>query len=172
MWPYVALHRFSCFRWPEVSTSKYILPRLVSLADAISQYESGKTLLLTGIVLADNQARLPHVMPMQPIREDTMKRIQRAATSWTLLASLAGLCFTTSAHADGRAAQKLGQMGIINQTFQPKPPHSSPGYSAQPDQNSNSGYGPRTINPNNGTVNGVEAARAGAAANGAAAQSK
>ncbi|WP_277182276.1 hypothetical protein [Caballeronia sp. BR00000012568055] len=101
-----------------------------------------------------------------------MKKTRHAAQwrslSCTLLATLAGMCFATHAHADGRAAQKLGQMGIVNQTFQPKPPHSSPGYSAQPNQNSNSTYGPRTINPNNGTVNGVEAARAGAAANGAA----
>jgi hypothetical protein len=105
-----------------------------------------------------------------------MKRTRNAAQwrvlSCTLLATLAGISVSTHALADCRAAQKLGQMGIINQTFQPKPPHSSPGYSAQPNQNSNSTYGSRTINPNNGTVNGVEAARAGAAANGAAAQSK
>jgi hypothetical protein len=32
-----------------------------------------------------------------------------------------------SAHADS-AARKLGQVGLINQTLQPKPPKSAPGY--------------------------------------------
>jgi hypothetical protein len=114
--------------------------------------------------------------PRVPVKEDIMKKIGNAAPwrvlACSLLATLAGMCVTESAHADGRAAQKLGQMGIINQTFQPKPPRSSPGYSAQPDQNANSTYGSRTINPNNGTVNGIEAARNGAAANGAAVNNK
>ncbi len=47
-----------------------------------------------------------------------------------------------AAHADSRAAQKLGQMNIINQQFQPKPPKSSPGYSNSigPNANANSTY--------------------------------
>jgi hypothetical protein len=69
--------------------------------------------------------------------------------------------FATTAHADGRAAQKLGQMGIINQQFQSKQPKSSPGYSnnaASPNGNSSynansSANPPVTPNATTGAAN-------------------
>jgi hypothetical protein len=95
-------------------------------------------------------------------KEVIMNRHTKAA-AWGVIA---GALIATNAHADGRAAQKLGQMGIINQTFQPKPPKSSPGYSAQPSPNNNSTYNPNTINSTN-NANAANAANAGAATNGA-----
>jgi hypothetical protein len=41
----------------------------------------------------------------------------------------AAVSFTAgAAHADSTAARKLGQIGLINQTLQPKPPKPSPSY--------------------------------------------
>jgi hypothetical protein len=60
---------------------------------------------------------------------------------YVLVASALTVGLVSAAHADGRAAQKLGQMGIINQQFQSKPPKSSPGYSNNATTpNANSSY--------------------------------
>lgn len=40
-----------------------------------------------------------------------------------------GLAFATVSQADNSAAHKLGQIGVINQTLQPKPTKSAPAYS-------------------------------------------
>jgi hypothetical protein len=55
-------------------------------------------------------------------------------------ASLLGLCIAGAAHADSRAAQKLGQMNIINQNLQPKPLRSPSGNSTAANPNPNSTY--------------------------------
>jgi hypothetical protein len=61
------------------------------------------------------------------------------------------VCAAATAHAES-AARKLGQVGLINQTLQPKPPKSSPAY--EPNNSS-------TYNAN--ARNGVNAGNAAAA---------
>ena len=48
-------------------------------------------------------------------------RSQRRVMQLALIASVTGLCFATAASAGGQSAKKLGQMGVINQSLQPKP---------------------------------------------------
>jgi hypothetical protein len=70
-----------------------------------------------------------------------MRKNRFTAKRYALLAGAMAMGFASAAHADGRAAQKLGQMGIINQQFQSKQPKSSPGYSNNATApNANSSY--------------------------------
>ncbi len=66
----------------------------------------------------------------------------------TLTLGIASLGIADAAHADSRAAQKLGQMNIINQQLQSKPPRSSPGYQNAPNTNpSINSNNPATVQP-------------------------
>lgn len=81
-----------------------------------------------------------------------------------LIAGAAGLCFATAASADSQAAKKMGQMGVINQTLQPKPMQQPNAYSNtnnanMPNQNYNANS---TYNPN--AANNANTANTGAAA--------
>lgn len=83
-------------------------------------------------------------------------RVQRRAMQIALIAGAAGLCFATAASADSQAAKKMGQIGIINQTLQPKPAKPNNAYSnnantntANPDYNANSTYNPNAANAAN-----------------------
>jgi hypothetical protein len=93
------------------------------------------------------------------------KHAQRRAMHLALIAGAAGLCFATAANADSQAAKKMGQMGVINQTLQPKPLRSNNAYSnsantSQPTQN----YNPNsTYNPNAANAANANAANAGTA---------
>lgn len=70
-----------------------------------------------------------------------MRKNRYITTRAALIAGAVTISFATAAHADGRAAQKLRQMGIINQQFQSKQPKSSPGYSNNATApNANSSY--------------------------------
>jgi hypothetical protein len=70
-----------------------------------------------------------------------MTKNRYTTARYALIASAMTMGLISAAHADGRAAQKLGQMGIINQQFQSKPPKSSPGYSNNATApNANSSY--------------------------------
>ncbi|MDR5823279.1 hypothetical protein [Caballeronia sp. LZ043] len=99
-------------------------------------------------------------------------RAPRRAMHIALIAGAAGLCFASAANADSQAAKKMGQMGIINQTLQPKPLRSNNNaYSnnansntTNPGYNNNSTYNPNAANA--GTANGLNGANS---ANGAAA---
>ncbi|MFM0049465.1 hypothetical protein [Caballeronia grimmiae] len=84
----------------------------------------------------------------------------------SLALGVAAVFIVEAAHADNRAAQKLGQIGVINQTLQPKPPKSSPGaYSNSPNTNAPTpGYTGTTGN----TANNANAANAANSANAAA----
>jgi hypothetical protein len=83
-----------------------------------------------------------------------------AGRAW--MAASAVLCIAASAHADGRAAQKLGQVGLINQTLQPKPLRSPSGVANPASPNPNSTY-----NANDAAnANARNAANAGNAGNG------
>ncbi|VXB05761.1 conserved exported hypothetical protein [Burkholderia sp. 8Y] len=98
--------------------------------------------------------------------------MKTALTSAIALAiGAGGLCVTTASHADSSAAQKLGQIGVINQTLQPKPAKSSPAYSNSISNSTSAGanYGNTTngVNgqsPANAATNAGATARAGAAA--------
>ena len=98
-------------------------------------------------------------------------RAQRRAMHVALIVGAAGLCFATAASADTQAAKKLGQMGVINQTLQPKPV-ARPTYSNTPNANTpNPNYNANsTYNPN--TTNAVNGANAGTAATTGAAPKK
>ncbi|SAK67105.1 hypothetical protein [Caballeronia ptereochthonis] len=96
-------------------------------------------------------------------------RVQRHVMPIALIVGAAGLCFATAASADSQAAKKMGQMGVINQTLQPKPLKSNNAYSnsantntARPGYNANSTYNPNAANAAN--ANAVNAGNAGAAA--------
>ncbi|WP_244850867.1 hypothetical protein [Caballeronia sp. SL2Y3] len=80
-----------------------------------------------------------------------------------------GLAFATVSQADNSAAHKLGQIGVINQTLQPKPTKSAPAYSNSNSTSTGSTYGNtangvNSQNPSNAAANTGAAARAGAAA--------
>jgi hypothetical protein len=80
-----------------------------------------------------------------------------------------GLVFATASQADNSAAHKLGQIGVINQTLQPKPAKSAPAYSNSNSTSTGSTYGNtangvNSQNPSNAAANTGAAARAGAAA--------
>jgi hypothetical protein len=135
-----------------------------TLAFHVISISPGETLLHAGI-------RLAHNVGAQANKGERIMKTDRQPAKWRAIAgvlgaSVAALCVAGNAHADSRAAQKLGQMGIINQTLQPKPPKSSPGYSAQPNSNANSTYNPNVINSTNGTVHNT--APGAGTANGAA----
>ncbi|SAL41576.1 hypothetical protein AWB71_02117 [Caballeronia peredens] len=96
-------------------------------------------------------------------------RVHLRAMHVALIAGAAGLCFATAASADSQAAKKMGQMGVINQTLQPKPLKSNNAYSnsantstANPGYNANSTYNPNAANAAN--ANAANARTAGAAA--------
>ncbi|BAN27438.1 hypothetical protein [Caballeronia insecticola] len=98
-------------------------------------------------------------------------RVFLRAMHVALIAGAAGLCFATAANADSQAAKKMGQMGVINQTLQPKPLKSNNANSssantstANPGYNANSTYNPNAANAANGNAAN---ARAGGAAAGA-----
>ncbi|KDR36865.1 hypothetical protein BG57_10865 [Caballeronia grimmiae] len=102
-----------------------------------------------------------------PIVEGIMTSNRVAVASLAL--GVAAVFIVEAAHADNRAAQKLGQIGVINQTLQPKPPKSSPGgYSNSPNTNAPTpGYtGNTAINANAAnaanSANAAANARAGA----------
>jgi len=93
-------------------------------------------------------------------------KIHRIAVA-ALAISAAGLGIANLAHADGTAARKLGQVGVINQTLQPKPPKSSPGaYSNSNSATTNSGSAGNGANNANARNSADEAANARAAATG------
>ena len=60
------------------------------------------------------------------------------------------MCAAATAQADRNAANKLGQMAVINQTVQPKPPKSAPGVNTAPTSNAYT-----TNNTVNGTTRNV-----------------
>jgi hypothetical protein len=96
-------------------------------------------------------------------------RAQRRALQIALIAGAAGMCFATAASADSQAAKKLGQMGVINQTLQPKPVRPPPTANApapnapttNPNYNANSTYKPNTANNANAVNPGAAAAAGG-----------
>ena len=94
-------------------------------------------------------------------------RVQRRAMQVALIAGAAGLCFASAANADSQAAKKMGQMGIINQTLQPKPvkpnaySNSANTNTANQNYNANSTYNPNAANGAN--ANAANAGTAGAA---------
>ncbi|WP_244817327.1 hypothetical protein [Caballeronia sp. Lep1P3] len=89
-----------------------------------------------------------------------MKRNRIAAIALTI--GTAGACLASAAHADGTAARKLGQIGVINQTMQPKAPRSSPG--AYSNSNAPTNNSTNAVNPGYQTNPG-NAANANAATN-------
>ncbi|MDR5782209.1 hypothetical protein QCE63_22665 [Caballeronia sp. LZ065] len=97
-------------------------------------------------------------------------RASRRAMYIALIAGAAGLCFASAASADSQAAKKMGQMGIINQTLQPKPlrsnnnaySNSANSNTTNPGYNNNSTYNSNAANA--GTANGVNSANGAAAA--------
>jgi hypothetical protein len=118
------------------------LPQFVTwMADARRHAdESGKTLLAAGIALADN---VVHDSPCASL-EDLMKTA-RSSALWQCVGrpvavAAVGACIAGTAHADSRAAQKLGQMNIINQNLQPKPLRAPPANSTAPNPNTSSTY--------------------------------
>ncbi|KAK48250.1 MULTISPECIES: hypothetical protein [Caballeronia] len=95
-------------------------------------------------------------------------RAQRRALQIALIAGAAGMCFATAASADSQAAKKMGQMGVINQTLQPKPLKPPPATTntpnaatTNPNYNANSTYNPNAANAANGVNPGATAAGAG-----------
>jgi hypothetical protein len=93
--------------------------------------------------------------------EAIMKIVRHQAALRVLLASVACFCVASAAHADSRAALKLGQIGVINQTLQPKPTRSSPG--SNNSNNANSTYDANSMNSNNGANTANPANNANAA---------
>lgn len=92
-----------------------------------------------------------------------MKMNRNAVAALTF--GVAAVFIVDAAHADSRAAQKLGQIGVINQTLQPKPPKSSPGAASNsPSPNAaTSGYtGNAAINANGANANAANSANAAA----------
>ncbi|WP_050452320.1 hypothetical protein [Candidatus Burkholderia verschuerenii] len=83
-------------------------------------------------------------------------RKHKVANALIIGATMLGV--VASAHADS-AARKLGQVGLINQTLQPKPPKSSLGY----EPNTNSTYNANDA-ANANTRNAVNAGNPAAAA--------
>jgi hypothetical protein len=141
----------------------------------------GKTLADAGIGLAHNRlhaARYIHTFTFtravsinqEAVMKKDHKRVQLRAMQLALIAGAAGLCFASAANAESQAAKKMGQMGVINQTLQPKPLRSNnSAYSnnassntTNPGYNANSTYNPNAANAAN--ANGAAAGTAGAAA--------
>ncbi|WP_250516757.1 hypothetical protein [Caballeronia sp. INDeC2] len=98
-------------------------------------------------------------------------RAQRRALHIALIAGVTGMCFATAASADSQAAKKMGQMGVINQTLQPKPlsrpsantaPNTPNAATTNPNYNANSTYNPNTANNANAVNPGAAAAAGGA----------
>ena len=93
--------------------------------------------------------------------------VQLRAMHIALIAGAAGLCFATAANADSQAAKKMGQMGVINQTLQPKPlkpnnnAYSNSANTGTANQNYNANS---TYNPNAANANAANPAATGAAA--------
>jgi hypothetical protein len=101
---------------------------------------SGKTLLAAGIGLAENKDEIRDETGL-PFREASMKKNTPWRTAGrALMVASAALSVAAAAHADGRAAQKLGQVGLINQTLQPKPLRSPSGVANPTNPNPNSTY--------------------------------
>ncbi|KXV15400.1 hypothetical protein CR51_03310 [Caballeronia megalochromosomata] len=92
---------------------------------------------------------------------------RRRALHIALIAGAAGMCFATAASADSQAAKKMGQMGVINQTLQPKPlkpanaPTNTPNVTTNPNYNANSTYNPNAANNANAANAGANAAAGG-----------
>ncbi|SPB13677.1 hypothetical protein NOV72_00941 [Caballeronia novacaledonica] len=94
----------------------------------------------------------------------TRNRARRRALHIALIAGAAGMCFATAASADSQAAKKMGQMGVINQTLQPKPvrqpsaPTNTPNAATtNPNYNANSTYNPNAANNANAVNPGAAA---------------
>ena len=95
-------------------------------------------------------------------------RAQRRALQIALIAGATGMCFATAASADSQAAKKMGQMGVINQTLQPKPlkppaatTNTPNAATTNPNYNANSTYKPNTANNANAVNPGAAAAAGG-----------
>lgn len=93
-------------------------------------------------------------------------RALRRAMQVALIAGAAGLCFATAASADSQAAKKMGQIGVINNTLQPKPVQPAysnppPANTVNPGYNANSTYNPNTANAA-ANANAVNAGKAAA----------
>lgn len=93
---------------------------------------------------------------------------RRRALHIALIAGAAGMCFATAASADSQAAKKMGQMGVINQTLQPKPlkpanaPTNTPNVTTtNPNYNANSTYNSNAANSANAANAGTNAAAGG-----------
>jgi hypothetical protein len=82
--------------------------------------------------------------------KEVIMRNHRNGMPWRIamafVVGTASLALTTAAQADNRAAQKLGQIGVINQSLQPKQPKSSPGYSNGQANSANAANAANTAN--------------------------